>query len=219
MQLCSSELVPSPLVSPDSQECHAHHHRHRPAGAGKTTVASQLARSAPLGVHLVGDQVFHWIVAGYVPPWMPGTSRQNGAVIAAIAAAAARFADEGYAVFVDAIIGPWFLPHWLRAAGAGELAQYVILRPSRHVAAARAMRRGSEDDLVDPGPVGAMFDAFEDLGTFESRVLDSSDQDAEATVEAVQTGLRAGRYLLTPGDNTDIARLSARFGVDPVELD
>src|SRR5216683_213962 len=123
------------------------------------------------------------------------------------------FARSSYAVFVDGIIGLWFLPHWLRATGAA-LPQYVILRPSRQVASARAVARRRQDDLVDPYPVAAMFDAFGDLGTFESRVLDSSGQDAETTVEAVRTGLRAGRYLLTPDDRTDMARPAQKFGVD-----
>ncbi len=171
-----------------------------PPGAGKTTVASRLAGSSRLGVHLVGDQVFHWIAAGFVPPWMAGTSRQNGTVIRATAAAAVQFADGGYDVFVDGIIGPWFLPHWLEAAGRGRPMHYFVLRPSRQVAVMRAVGRRSPDDLVDPNPVGKMFDAFADLGRFEAHVLDSSSQDIDATVAAVRQGLRGGRYLLDPSD-------------------
>ena len=148
-----------------------------PPGAGKTTVASHLAASTRLGVHLAGDQVFHWVVGGYVAPWLPGTSRQNGTVISAIAAAAVQFADGGYDVFVDAIIGPWFLPHWLQMAGRGRPADYLVLRLSRQIAVMRAVGRRSSGDLVDPHPVAAMFDVFEDLGCFEAHVLDSSGQD------------------------------------------
>jgi RecA/RadA recombinase len=184
-----------------------------PPGAGKTTVASHLAASSRLGVHLVGDQVFHWILAGYVPPWMPGTSRQNGTVISAIAAAAAQF---GYDVFVDGIIGPWFLPHWLQAAGWKRPTHYFVLRPSREIAAMRATGRGGSGDLVDPHPVAAMFDVFEDLGSFEAHVLDSSSSDIGATVAATQDGLRDGRYLLDPSNVAiDMDRLALKFGIDP----
>ena len=187
-----------------------------PPGAGKTTVASLLAASSRLGVHLAGDQVFHWVVGGYVPPWMPGTSRQNGTVISAMAAAAVQFADGGYDVFVDGIIGPWFLPHWLRVAGRGRPTHYFILRPTRQIAAMRATGRRTPGDLIDPHPVAAMFDVFEDLGYFEAHVLDSSSQDISATVTAIQEGLRDGRYLLDPSDEAiDMDRLALKFGVDP----
>jgi RecA/RadA recombinase len=187
-----------------------------PPGAGKTTVAAHLAASSRLGVHLAGDQVFHWVVGGYVPPWMPGTSRQNGTVIRAIAAAAVQFADGGYDVFVDGIIGPWFLPHWLQMAGRGRPTHYFVLRPSRRIAGRRAMSRRAMDDLVDPLPVTTMFDVFEDLGSFEAHVLDSSSQDISATLVAIQEGLRGGRYLLDPSSEAvDMNRLALKFGVDP----
>jgi RecA/RadA recombinase len=187
-----------------------------PPGAGKTTVASQLAASSRLGVHLAGDQVFHWVAGGYVPPWMPGTSRQNRTVISAIAAAAVQFADGGYDVFVDGIVGPWFLPHWLQVAGRGRPTHYLVLRPSRQTAALRATGRRAPGDLVDPHPVAAMFDAFEDLGCFEAHVLDSSSQDLSATAAAIQEGLRDGRYLLDPSyEAVDMDRLAVKFGVDP----
>jgi RecA/RadA recombinase len=186
-----------------------------PPGAGKTTVAAQLAASSQLGVHLAGDQVFHWVVGGYVPPWMPGTSRQNGTVISAIAAAAVQFADGGYDVFVDGIIGPWFLPYWLQMAGRARPTHYLILRPSRQIASLRATSRQAPGDLVDPHPVAAMFDVFEDLGRFEAHVLDSSGQDISATVAAIQEGLGDGRYLLDPSNEAiDMDRLALKFGID-----
>jgi hypothetical protein len=184
-----------------------------PPGAGKTTVAARLALSRPLAVHLVGDEMYHWIVSGYVPPWMPGTSHQNGTVKAAMANAAAQFARGGYDVFVDSIIGPWFLPHWLAAAPGPT--HYVILRPSRDVALARATGRDGSDDLVDPEPVVRMFDAFEDLGSFEDHVLDSSGQEANNTVKAVDVGISEGRYLLSPDGEPDMKRLAGKFGIEP----
>ncbi|MBO0830335.1 MAG: AAA family ATPase [Actinobacteria bacterium] len=186
-----------------------------PPGAGKTTVASRLAASNQLGVHLVGDQVFHWITAGYAPPWMPGTRRQNGTVISAIAAAAVQFAYGGYNVVVDAIIGPWFLPHWLQIAGRVRPTHYFVLRPSRQIAAMRAVGRRAPGDLVDPKPVAAMFDAFENLGSFEAHVLDSSGQDIDTTVAAIQEGLHDNRYLLDPSEEAiDMDRLAFKFGID-----
>lgn len=184
-----------------------------PPGAGKSTVSALLAKSGLLGVHLVGDQVFHWIVSGYVPPWMPGTSRQNATVISAMAASAGRFARGGYDVFVDAIVGPWFLPHWLKATEPEDHVQYVILRPSRQVARARAIGRPGRDDLVDPHPVDTMYTAFEDLGTFEDHVLDSSTQDATDTLRTVKDGLGQARYGLRREHAADMLRMATKFGI------
>jgi AAA domain len=185
-----------------------------PPGAGKTTVASLLARKQTLAVHVLGDQVFHWIAAGYVPPWMPGTGRQNGTVIKAIASASERFAEAGYEVFVDAIIGPWFLPHWQDAARLHDPPRYVILRPSRDVAASRAVARDAPADLVDPDPIAKMFEAFEDLGRFEENVVDTSAHSVGDTVHAVGEGLRAGKYGVTSTARSDTERLALKFGID-----
>ena len=61
---------------------------------------------------------------------MPGTSRQNGTIIGAIVAAAVQFADGGYDMFVDGIIGPWVPPHWLQFAGRGRPVHYFVLNVS-----------------------------------------------------------------------------------------
>jgi hypothetical protein len=114
-----------------------------PPGAGKTTVAAAVARSGPLGVHLVADQCFHWIVSGYVAPWLPESDSQNATVIGAIGAAAARYAEGGYDVVVDGIVGPWFLGRFQQAIGSAvDNLRYVVLRPSREVAQRRALGSG-----------------------------------------------------------------------------
>ena len=186
-----------------------------PPGAGKTTVAAKLARSQPMGVHLSGDQVFHWIVSGFIPPWEPESGPQNRTVITAIASVAARFAEGGYSVIVDGIVGPWFLAQWQRAVGLDEPLEYVILRPSRAVAMSRALERLGPADLVDAEPVRAMFDAFQDLGTLESHVIDSTDLDVASTLKRVEAGLDAGRFRVSAGDRPDIERLAQKFRVEP----
>src|SRR5260221_8234559 len=80
-----------------------------PPGAGKSTTAAQLVTLADRGVLLDGDAYFQAVRSGWIEPWRPESAQQNGTVIDALGAAAARFARGGYAVFVDGIIGPWFL--------------------------------------------------------------------------------------------------------------
>lgn len=166
-----------------------------PPGAGKTTVAAELARTTALGVHLVADECFHWIAAGYVPPWSPSAHRQNGTVLDAVAAAATRFAAGGYDVVVDGIVGPWFLDPFVRAASPGEL-RYVVLRPSPDVAVRRALGRSGPHDLVAEGPVRAMCEELADLGALEAHVVDSSDYDPATTAAVVRRGLAEGRFTV-----------------------
>lgn len=166
-----------------------------PPGAGKATVAAELARTSALGVHLVADECFHWIASGYVPPWSPSADRQNGTVLAAVAAAAARFAAGGYDVVVDGIVGPWFLHLFVRAAVAGEL-RYVVLRPSLDVTVRRALGRSGAHDLVAEGPVRAMYAELADLGGLEAHVVDTSDHEPASTAAVVRQGVAEGRFTV-----------------------
>jgi cytidylate kinase len=104
-----------------------------PPGAGKTTVAERLAAEADRPtVHLVTDRFYGFIRAGGIAPYLPEAQHQNEVVIATIAAAAAvSFADGGYDVVIDGIVGPWFLEPFTIAARRGSLRlHYLVLRPS-----------------------------------------------------------------------------------------
>jgi hypothetical protein len=168
-----------------------------PPGAGKSTISSAVVRSRPLSVHLEADVAFHWVVNGFVPPWLPGADRQNITVIRAVGAAAAQYAAGGYDVVVDGIIGPWLLAPFVEALGAetGDV-RYAVLRPTRQIAMERALGRTGDRDLVDPVPISAMYDAFERLGPFEDHVFDTSDDDLEVTVQLLLDRLNAGAFVL-----------------------
>lgn len=175
-----------------------------PPGAGKTTISAALARSKQRGVHLPTDHWYHWIVTGYVLPWKPQANTQNTTVIEAIASSTARYSAGGYHVVVDGIIGPWFFERFIDAMGhppAGV--DYVVLRPARHVALARANGRTGDRDLTDPGPITAMYDAFEDLGSFEHHAVDTTHQDPAATLAVISQGLDSGAFALTRTSSSD----------------
>lgn len=167
-----------------------------PPGAGKSTVARLLAARQEKAVHLHTDDFWHAIVAGSIPPYLPEADAQNQAVLRVIAASAAAYAEGGFTVVVDGVVGPWMLPHLRERVAGGMKWHYVVLRPRREVALARALGRSGPGDLTDAGVVGHMWDQFASLGEHEGHVLDTSSWDQEATVDAVAAAVGSGDYRL-----------------------
>ena len=43
-----------------------------PAGVGKSTISRKIAESLPKAVLIEGDDIYHFVVGGYVSPWKDG---------------------------------------------------------------------------------------------------------------------------------------------------
>lgn len=164
-----------------------------PPGAGKSTEARRLAVRSERAVHMHTDDFYAWIVSGYVVPWMPEAQEQNIAAIEAMSLAAARFTRAGYEVFIDGIVGPWFLEPWLNL---GVAVDYCILRPSAEAAHRRAEAR-ADHPLQDLSAVAVMHEAFSGLGPYEAHVVDSTDLDLGQTVSEVIRRRAAGGLRLS----------------------
>ena len=160
-----------------------------PPGSGKTTVSAALALGYERGVHMESDWFFQSIRSGFVAPWLPDAHNQNAAVMVAVADAAAAYADAGYTVVWDGIVGPWFLDRVARRLGTrGIRVQYLVLRPRRVTASQRVRGRG---DTPETSGAETMYDQFADLGGFEPHVV-SSDAPAEEVIEACRAALVEG---------------------------
>ena len=167
-------------------------------GAGKTTLARHASRAGPRGLHLLAD-VFYTFPAHAISPIMPEAREQNAAVIAAVSPAAAAFASRGYEVFLDGIVGPWFLPVVAAELGsAGIPVEYVVLRFSLEQAVHRATTR------TQPGAeevVRHMHAAFEKLGEYASHTLDTTHLGVEESVAEFIRRRALGAFAL------DLARV------------
>ncbi|WP_444665116.1 AAA family ATPase [Cellulomonas sp. CW35] len=103
-----------------------------PPGAGKSTTARALAASHPRAVHLHTDDVWHWVVSGAVPPYLPEADAQNQTVLRVVAQAAFTYAEGGYLTVVDGIVGPWMLAQTASAVHAAVGSGRYVLGPSDH---------------------------------------------------------------------------------------
>ncbi len=162
-------------------------------GTGKTTLAERLSAATSQGMHLVAD-AFYEAIASPISPILPESQQQNTTVTIATARAAGVFASGGYEVFVDGVVGPWFIPTF-----AGELVElnvsveYVVVRAGLDETLRRSAAR--------PQPalenvVRQMHAAFRDLGEFEKHAVDTSGCTLDETLKEVTKRRRRGEFRL-----------------------
>lgn len=170
-------------------------------GTGKSTVAALLAQNSALerSLHLHTDDFYDALRKGAIPPHLPGSESQNETVIEAFREAAKRFAQGGYDVVVDGVIGPWFMEPWLQAAREGYSVHYLVLRASKGTTLARALGRTKLDEATNRELVETMWAQFADLGPWEPWAVDTTNLSPQATAELLQEKLRKNTNLLTGG--------------------
>src|SRR5262245_23291130 len=110
-------------------------------GTGKTTIARTLARSMPHAVHVVLDEFFEFLAHPLVPI-LPDARVQNATVMRAVVRSAGAYVQGGYRVFIDGVIGPWFLDIFREELGPlGIGLQYIVLRADLAETLARGTSR------------------------------------------------------------------------------
>jgi predicted kinase len=173
-------------------------------GAGKSSVSARLAAADARGVHLTSD-VFYGFPAHPVDPTTPESRAQNDAIVRAVMRAAGGFAEAGYAVVVDGIFGPWFLPQIAEELQRqGLAADYVLLQADLEEALRRATTRAH---AADPDAVRHMHRAFAAAQGFEDHALETTDVSLDDVVRRLQERRAGGALRL---DLTALARIGHR---------
>ena len=119
-----------------------------PPGAGKSTLARELAGALEPSALIRGDDFFAFLERGRIAPWIPEAHAQNQVVLDAAAAATGRFVAGGYRVVYDGVVGPSFLPSFASACAVRRL-HYVVLLPSEEECLERVATR-SGHGFTDP---------------------------------------------------------------------
>lgn len=168
-------------------------------GTGKSTLASIVAQTSdrPRSVHMHTDDFYQYIRKGAIPPFLPESAEQNLIVIEAFLEATKRFARGGFDVIVDGIIGPWFLAPWLEAARDNYEVHYFVLRATREATRERAINRSKLDIATNIELVERMWEQFNNLGRYESNVIDTTNQSIEQSVSILEAEIERKSSLLT----------------------
>lgn len=170
-----------------------------PPGAGKSTIARRLAEATvgEFAVHMHTDDFYAYVRKGFVAPWLPEAQAQNITIMNALAASAAVYAVGGYEVLVDGIVGPWFFDPWIAAAREHAIdLRYIALAPDEATTVARAIAREGSGAMIDEAVVRTMWGQFQTFAPPDANVVDTTGQDVEGTVAALQAALAAGRFKL-----------------------
>jgi len=161
-------------------------------GSGKTTLSKALARSGPHGLHLLSD-VFYGFPTEPIEPTRAESHHQNTVIMRALARSARAFAEGGYHVVFDGVIGPWFLPTLRAELSGGPTVSYLVLRAPK----AETLRRVRERQ--GPGAsarVQQMASAFAELGALQTHAVDTAGRTVEEILSVVRQGLAEGRFRL-----------------------
>jgi hypothetical protein len=115
-------------------------------------------------------------------------------IMTAMVTGAMPYALYGYEVIVDFSIPPWFLDTVRRLAKAKEVPlDYVVLRPSESVCAARAAAR-TEGAISDYTSFRDLYSSFDEAAPYTIK----DDTGDPATVAAlIREGLNAGKFRLS----------------------
>jgi predicted kinase len=165
-----------------------------PPGAGKSTVADALAGQLHPGVLVEGDAFFRFLRGGRIDPWLVEAHEQNEIVIEAAAVATGRFVSGGYWTVYDGVIGPWFLPTFMAAAGLDRL-HYVVLLPTVERCVERVTTRRGHG-FTDEAATRHMHNEFAGADIAERHVIQNPPDDSELLVAQLVSATADGSLLI-----------------------
>jgi cytidylate kinase len=166
-----------------------------PPGAGKSSVSEILAHQRRPSALVTGDSFFAMIKQGYILPWLPEARHQNSVIIEAAAAAAGRLSEIGFVVY-DGVLGPWFLPTSVRAAGLAQL-HYVILLPPLTVCLERVRTR-SDHAFADLPATRRMYEQFATADIETRHLITEPRTDPAQLAELIARRLVRDEFRYSP---------------------
>ena len=147
------------------------------------------------GALVPGDAFFGMIKRGWLLPWLPRAHRQNAVIIEATAAAAGRLCEICFVVY-EVVVGPWFLPTFVRATGLADL-HYVALLPPLDVCLER-VRSQVGHGFTDPSVTRDMHHQFAAAAIDARHVIKESDSQPAELADMIKGELGRGTFRYSP---------------------
>jgi AAA domain len=162
-----------------------------PIGAGKTTVAKELIATSPGPIaDIEGDKFW-----AFTAKDGPSHNRHKNfrVIMTAMTAAAVPYVVAGYEVILDFSVPPWFLDNIRKVVKVrGVPVDYIVLRPSQALCAARAADR-PEGKIADYAQYSDLYSSFDGV---ESYTISDDHCDAATVVQRIRDGLKQGIFRL-----------------------
>ena len=159
-----------------------------PPGAGKTTVAKELlCMNKGAQIYIEGDDFWKFMVNDDGRP----VNKNFRATMSAILAAGIAYAMNEYEVLLDFSIPPSFI---IKAAERIKKRKiplnYVVVRPSIDICAARAANR--ERGAIEYNERFIKF--YESFGELQQYIVEENEADTKTIAERIKRGLDVGLF-------------------------
>ncbi len=153
--------------------------------AGKSTIARALAENFPKSAYIEVDTLWDMVVGGYVVPWDPKGPEQFELVEKNFLSMIRNFLGEGYVVVLDYVFNDEQVKRYNELLG--DVHGFLLL-PSLETLKKRDQERDPEHAMGHR--IDALYPDFADVPHPVLKVIDSTDQSVEETVEELLSFLR-----------------------------
>jgi chloramphenicol 3-O-phosphotransferase len=167
-------------------------------GTGKTSISRKLAEKSTYAcsVHLHTDDFYGYIKKGYTAPWENGSGDQNEIVMEIIAESAEIFCKNGYDVYVDGVIGPWFIEPWIDISKKDIDVRYIVLLPDKQTTIERAFSRQKISFDLKKDIVENLWNTFSNINDYRNHIVDTTAQTIDESVIVIQEMLENGAFRM-----------------------
>jgi predicted kinase len=163
-------------------------------GSGKSAVSKLLAANREMGVRIETDVFYHFL-AHRLDPSTPESKPQNTTVVRSFLKSALSFYEDGYDVFLDGVIGPWWLETVQEILPSF---QYAILHADLETVLQRTKERAkTNQSSANPELARVMHSQFDALADVDSRTIDTRKKSSKAVFNEFMSRQAQGDFALS----------------------
>ncbi len=148
--------------------------------AGKSSASKALAEKFPRSAYISVDEMRHMVIGGNVAPWEDKFGLQYQLIEKNFLDITRNFLDEGFVVIIDDVIGDAQVKKYQEMF---EDVYGFLLLPSKEALKKRDLERDPKGEMHKR--IDVLYPEFANLEHDILKVIDSTDQTLEETVEEI----------------------------------